>query len=198
MIRIAAILTGLFSLQACMPGDPAREISDSDTLAVYDSAKAVDLKEDNTIVAADTVLPATNTIRTGNLQRDSLVAFARTLLGVPYKYASTDPAQGFDCSGFITYVFNHFGISVPRSSIDFTNQGREVAAGDALPGDLILFTGTDSTDRRVGHMGIIVSNADGKTEFIHSTSGKAYSVVITPFERYYRSRFVKVIRVFPG
>jgi cell wall-associated NlpC family hydrolase len=181
-----------------MPGDPAREVSGSDTLAVYDSAKAVDLKEDNTIVAADTVLPATNTIRTGNLQRDSLVAFARTLLGVPYKYASTDPTQGFDCSGFITYVFNHFGISVPRSSIDFTNQGREVAVADARPGDLILFTGTDSTDRRVGHMGIIVSNADGKTEFIHSTSGKAYSVVITPFERYYRSRFVKVIRVFPG
>ena len=129
--------------------------------------------------------------------REELVAFAKEQLGVPYLYASTDPSQGFDCSGFITYVFNHFNIAVPRSSIDFTNEGTEVDTTEALPGDLILFTGTDSTSRVVGHMGIVISNENGKLEFIHSTSGKAYSVVITPLERYYRRRFVKVIRVFP-
>ena len=41
---------------------------------------------------------------------DSILAFAKTLIGIPYLYASTDPAKGFDCSGFITYVFNHFNI----------------------------------------------------------------------------------------
>jgi hypothetical protein len=69
---------------------------------------------------------------------------------------------------------------------------------DAKPGDLILFTGTDSTIRIVGHMGIVESRKDDTLYFIHSTSGKDnLGVTITPFERYYRSRFVKVIRIFP-
>ncbi|MEO7983023.1 MAG: C40 family peptidase, partial [Bacteroidota bacterium] len=133
----------------------------------------------------------------GNVSPDSLVAFARTLIGVPYLYASTDPAKGFDCSGFITYVFNHFNIVVPRSSVDFTNYGTEITTEEARPGDLILFTGTDSTVRVVGHMGIIENVQEGQLHFIHSSSGKALGVVITSFERYYQSRFVKIIRVFP-
>lgn len=128
---------------------------------------------------------------------DSIVAFARTLLGVPYLYASTDPANGFDCSGFITYVFNHFAVKVPRSSVDFTYFGKEVTISTAKPGDLILFTGTDSSIRIVGHMGIIESRGYDQLFFIHSTSGKAKGVVITPLEKYYMSRFVKIIRVFP-
>ena len=114
-------------------------------------------------------------------------------MGTPYLYASSDPAKGFDCSGFITYVFNHFGIAVPRSSVDFTDVGLEVPREFAAPGDLILFTGTDSTIRIVGHMGIVESNEHGNLLFLHSTSGKAYSVTISPLKGYYESRFVKVI-----
>jgi cell wall-associated NlpC family hydrolase len=137
-------------------------------------------------------------INTKQVTPDSVLIFARTLIGIPYLYASTDPSKGFDCSGFITYVFNHFRISVPRSSVDFTDVGHEVNMEDAKPGDLILFTGTDSTIRIVGHMGIVESRKDDTLYFIHSTSGKDnLGVTITPFERYYRSRFVKVIRIFP-
>jgi cell wall-associated NlpC family hydrolase len=127
---------------------------------------------------------------------DSLVAFAKTLIGIPYLYASTDPQKGFDCSGFITYLFNHFNFSVPRSSADFTNFGQEIVMEKAKPGDLILFTGTDSSSLIVGHMGIIESVKDDTLWFIHSTSGKAKGVVISPFSDYYKKRFVKVIRVF--
>ncbi len=127
---------------------------------------------------------------------DSLVLYAETLIGTPYKYASTDPSVGFDCSGFITYVFNHYNISVPRSSKDFENTGTEIPIAKSKRGDLILFTGTDSTERVIGHMGIIVSNDKTGVQFIHATSGKAYSVVITPFNKYYQGRFVKTIRVF--
>jgi cell wall-associated NlpC family hydrolase len=137
-------------------------------------------------------------IETGATKPAELISFAKTMIGTPYLYASTDPAKGFDCSGFITFVYNHFNIIVPRSSVDFTGVGREMTEGEAAPGDLILFTGTDSTIRVVGHMGIIVSNENGQLAFIHSTSGKAKGVVITAFENYYRSRFVKIIRVFPG
>ena len=141
-------------------------------------------------------LPAKN-IETGTTTPAELLDFAKSLIGIPYLYASTDPAKGFDCSGFVTYVFNHFNIAVPRSSVDFTNVGKEIDIAKAQPGDLVLFTGTDSTIRIVGHMGIIESNENHKVQFIHSTSGKAKGVVITPFETYYKSRFVKVIRIFP-
>jgi cell wall-associated NlpC family hydrolase len=103
---------------------------------------------------------------------------------------------GFDCSGFITYVFNHFGVAVPRSSIDFTNVGKAVSPEQAKPGDLILFTGTDPIDRFVGHMGIVVENGDS-LRFIHSTSGKAMGVTTTPLNEYYKKRYVKTIRIFP-
>ncbi len=147
------------------------------------------------IQRADTSNPAY--MQTGNTTPDELVAYAQTLIGIPYKYASTDPRQGFDCSGFITYVFNHFGITVPRSSVGFTNAPHTVLAGDAKPGDIILFTGTDSTIRVPGHMGIITSKENNEFFFIHSTSGKVYGVTITSFNAYYKSRFLKVLRVFP-
>jgi cell wall-associated NlpC family hydrolase len=123
-----------------------------------------------------------------------LVSFAQTLLGIPYRYASTDPAKGFDCSGFITYVFTHFNITVPRSSVDFTNVGKEVNLQSAKEGDLILFTGTADSIRIVGHMGIVTENVD-TLKFIHSTSGRANGVVISELNEHYRRRFVKIIRV---
>jgi cell wall-associated NlpC family hydrolase len=135
-------------------------------------------------------------INTMAIRADKLVDFAETLEGIPYKYGSTNPQIGFDCSGFISYVFNHFGISVPRSSIGFTHLKKEIKLREAKRGDIILFTGTDSTKRFVGHMGIITSDKGQNHEFIHSTSGKAYSVTKTPLNRYYQGRFVKVIRIF--
>ena len=193
--RLVLTVTIFFAGCVSREADEQPALNDTAMSIVDSTARAPE--QDHTAVSTDTILSATSNIKTGQLQREELVAFAKTQIGVPYKYASTDPSVGFDCSGFITYVFNHFNITVPRSSKDFTNEGKEVDVAEALPGDLILFTGTDSTNRTVGHMGIIVNNTEGKTEFIHSTSGKAYSVVITALERYYRSRFVKVIRVFP-
>lgn len=139
--------------------------------------------------------PATLSIDIKNKTAGEIVNFSKTLIGVHYLYGSTDPAQGFDCSGFITYVFNHFGISVPRSSIDFTNVGKEVAVANAREGDIILFTGTDSAEHFVGHMGIVTENTDS-LRFIHSTSGKMYGVTITTLNQYYLKRFVKINRIF--
>jgi cell wall-associated NlpC family hydrolase len=135
-------------------------------------------------------------INTGDTQPGELLTFANSLIGIPYKYGSIDPNQGFDCSGFITYVFNHHGIAVPRSSIDFTHVEKEIKLRESKGGDLILFTGTDSTVRDVGHMGIITENNGRDISSIHSTSGEAYGVAITPLNKYYQGRFVKAIRIF--
>jgi cell wall-associated NlpC family hydrolase len=170
-------------------GDPDEKI-----IAVQPDSLAVD----SSAVKIDTVQLAVNkmVIQTGNVQPQQILDFAKTLIGTRYQYGSTDPAVGFDCSGFITYVFNHFHIRVPRSSIDFTQVGRTVPLDSAKAGDLVLFTGTDSTERHIGHMGIIIGQENGEVQFIHSTSGKQFGVTITPLSRYYLGRFIRVARIF--
>ena len=153
-----------------------------------------DIKKDTTIIP-DRVQVA----NAGKLTRDSLVLFAKSLLGVPYLYGSTDPAKGFDCSGFITYVFNHFNLKVPRSSYDFENLGSKVTLENCKLGDLILFTGTDPLERAIGHIGIVCDFLNGKPSFIHSSSGKAQGVTITSMENpFYQERFVSVVDVLTG
>ncbi len=159
-------------------------------------ASVIVIKKPVKVIETNIDIFASEVINTKNIKAEELVSFAETLQGIGYKYASTDPEIGFDCSGFISYVFNHFDISVPRSSIDFTDILREINLKEAKRGDIILFTGTDSTKRVVGHMGIITSSQGQSHEFIHSTSGKAYSVTKTPLNRYYQGCFVKVIRIF--
>lgn len=197
-------------LQSCiyMVKEKDSNNTDSASITTIDSSKAMRppsdsiAKPDSLLVVIDTiktdsVLVPGSSINTKKVHPKEVVEFAKTLIGIPYKYASTDPKVGFDCSGFITYVFHHFNIIVPRSSIDFTNVGRSIPADSAKPGDLILFTGTDSTEKFVGHMGLVVSNNNNLLEFIHSTSGKKYGVTITPFNGYYHSRYMKTIRIFP-
>lgn len=184
--------------------DAGKKSKDSVQLVTTDTslAKADSLKKDSALLIVDTlrtdsVLVPASQIHTNNIHPQQVVDFAKTLIGTPYRYASTDPKKGFDCSGFITYVFIHFNIVVPRSSIDFTNVGRALPADSAKAGDLILFTGTDSTEKFVGHMGLVVSNQNKQLEFIHSTSGKKYGVTVTPLNEYYKGRYIKTIRIFP-
>ena len=130
-------------------------------------------------------------------QAPGFVEYAKTLIGTPYLYGSANPNNGLDCSGFVNCVSNHFGIKVPRSSVEFTNIGTTIATNNAKPGDLILFTGTDPGKHIVGHIGIVTDNLNGQIQFIHSSSGKTKGVIITELSDYYKPRLVKVIRIFP-
>lgn len=133
-------------------------------------------------------------INTGNVAAAEVVAFSQTLIGIKYTYGSAVKEKGFDCSGFIDYVFSHFNISAPRSSVDFTNVGDEVPIDDCKPGDLILFTGSDAKSGVVGHLGIITENKDGDLKFIHASTSRG--VMISGMNSYFIPRFVKVNRVF--
>lgn len=198
MIKIATKLLVVTLIAACNFKRKSESLNSTHSEAVIYA---------DTIKTLITVKPATNPIITpvqlgtmlsinNGTTPQQLVSYAKTLIGTTYKYASTDPSIGFDCSGFITYVFNHFGIRVPRSSVDFTNVGKEVNTENAREGDLILFTGTVDSIRIVGHMGIVTENTD-TLRFIHSTSGRANGVTISTLNGYYQKRFVKTIRVFP-
>ncbi len=132
--------------------------------------------------------------KAGKVNRDSLVMYAKLLLGTPYLYASTDPAKGFDCSGLVTYVFNHFNITVPRSSFEFAGIGQKKSLTTCKKGDVILFTGTDPAETAIGHIGIIAEITDGNPLFIHSSSGKAHGVTITSMDnKFYQERFIGIV-----
>jgi cell wall-associated NlpC family hydrolase len=128
---------------------------------------------------------------------DSVVAYAKTFLGTPYKYASANPKAGFDCSGFAYFVFAHYGITLPRSAKDYANFGKEIPISECRKGDLILFRGTHPNDKHVGHVGIVISNKGEPLQFIHSSSSKNHNgVVITNYANsHYPARFIKIIRV---
>jgi cell wall-associated NlpC family hydrolase len=190
MIISMSLLIAAIILVACTDAKKPSEAPAMEEPVGHENTDSIDPQLPKTLIPGQK-------IETGTTTPDALIAFAKTLIGTSYCPASTDINKGFDCSGFVTYVFNHFNIAVPRSSVDFTNVGKEIDKQQARPGDLILFTGTDSTIRVVGHMGIVIDNSSDTLHFIHSSSGKAYGVVVSPLERYYSGRFVKVIRIFP-
>lgn len=128
---------------------------------------------------------------------DDIISFAKQQLGTPYKYASADPKNGgLDCSGFLYYVFTNYKIKVPRSSKDYMNFGKTISRNDAQKGDVLVFTGTDATQRIGGHVGLVLENNNGDITFIHGSSGKGKGVTISKLsENYYTLRFLKVVRV---
>lgn len=132
-----------------------------------------------------------------SVKADTLLALAKSQLGKNYCYAVSDPEKGFDCSGFVYFVFRSFKIDVPRSSKLYKNYGQKIPIDSARAGDVIVFTGTNAKKRSPGHVGIIVSCTNGVPTFIHSSSGKQKGVIISDFNEspYYKKRFIKIVRV---
>ena len=126
---------------------------------------------------------------------EKIVAYAESLLGTKYKYGGNSPEEGFDCSGLVHYVFKNFSIPVPRISKDFVTIGEEIPLAKAKRGDVILFTGTDTTGWQVGHLGIVTENENQNFKFIHSSSGRSVGVIISNLGSYYKTRFVKLVRI---
>ena len=129
---------------------------------------------------------------------DSVVRFALAQQGTPYVWAGTSPAVGFDCSGFLFYVYNHFGVATPHSTALLIGVGRPVPRAEARPGDLLVFTGTARTSATPGHAGIVVS-AQGETpvRFVHASSAsKTPYVKVSELENTdYERRFMQVRRI---
>lgn len=125
--------------------------------------------------------------------RDSIVAYGMKYLGTPYETAGCSE-NGFDCSGFVYFVFQHFDIKTPRSSSAFEDFGKEIPIDLVEKGDVLLFL--SPTRNEIGHIGI-VSKVDGmKSDFIHSSSGREMQVIVTNLtNKGYTQRFVKAIRV---
>jgi len=129
------------------------------------------------------------------INRADIIRFAKKLLGTPYRFASSNPKKGLDCSGFVKYVFEKYKINLPRSSKSYDAVGKAQKPSEFKVGDVLVFYGfKDKT--RIGHVGIICE-ADGmNSKFIHSSSGKAKGVTISELgSAMYTRRFYKCIDV---
>ena len=94
----------------------------------------------------------------------NLASYARSLIGVPYKFRGDSPSTGFDCSGFVSHVFRHtLGIKLPRSSHEISRVGQAIPKGDLHIGDLVFF---NTLQHRSSHVGIYM----GDDHFIHAPS----------------------------
>jgi cell wall-associated NlpC family hydrolase len=125
--------------------------------------------------------------------RDSIVDFGMGLLGTPYAEGACN-RDGFDCSGFVYYVFQHFNIRVPRSSSQFSNFGKEIAIDSVRKGDILIFL--SPTRNVIGHVGIVINPMGMESDFIHASSGNEMKVIISSLKQQgYKLRFVKVVNV---
>jgi cell wall-associated NlpC family hydrolase len=117
-----------------------------------------------------------------------IVGTALSLQGVPYRNGGMDPS-GFDCSGFVTYVFAQQGFAVPRTVTEQYDAGRQVSPDAMTPGDLVFFS---TVAPGPSHVGIAVS-AD---EFVHAPSSKGVVRVERLTAPYWSARFVGIRRIF--
>lgn len=105
----------------------------------------------------------------------SVVDYAKQFVGNPYVWGGTSLTSGADCSGFVQSVYNNFGVSLPRTSYEQQNAGREVSYSEAQPGDLICYG---------GHVAIYMGNgkivhASNSRDGIKVSDNAAYRTILS-------------------
>jgi cell wall-associated NlpC family hydrolase len=121
----------------------------------------------------------------GDRKSQMIASYAEQFLGTPYVYGGRSP-EGFDCSGFASYVYGHFGIEIPRAADEQFYYGASVT--QLIPGDLVFFTTyTDGPS----HTGIYI----GDNCFIHSSSSGGQVIITSLSENYYAARYLGARRV---
>lgn len=117
----------------------------------------------------------------------ALAGTALSLRGAPYKNYGTDPS-GFDCSGFVQYVYQQFGLTMPREVREQFRKGKKVDPNQLEPGDLVFFT---TVSPGASHVGIAI----GGDQFVHAPSERGVVRVEQLRATYWRTRFVGARRV---
>lgn len=137
-------------------------------------------------VVVATVLLASYSGSTYAASEVTLNASVEKVVGTPYLWGGTTP-KGFDCSGFIQYIFKDLGMELPRTTKDQAKVGTQVEKKDLREGDLVFFN-TDG--KGISHAGIYM----GDGLFGHSSVSKG-AEVSTFFESYYVKRYVTARRI---
>ncbi|MBO4871180.1 MAG: C40 family peptidase [Muribaculaceae bacterium] len=133
--------------------------------------------------------------KTQQTRVQEILDFAFKFKGVPYRHGASSP-RAFDCSGFTSYVFKRFGISLDRRSGAQINDGRRISRSELQPGDLVFFNGR-AVNKRIGHVGIVTEvdkNNSGGFKFIHAAVHTGITESHSS-ESYYSKRYMGACRV---
>lgn len=117
-----------------------------------------------------------------------VVATALTLRGTPYRDGGSEPSAGFDCSGFVQWVFAQHGTALPRDVKHQFDTGEKIDARDLKPGDLVFF---ETVSRGPSHVGIAI----GGDEFVHAPSSTGVVRIEKISSAYWSQRWVGAKRV---
>jgi len=124
----------------------------------------------------------------GNAQ--PVVNMAMQYLGTPYLWGGADPRKGFDCSGFVQYLYSHAGISLPRTTYGQVKVGQAVQDPNSLmAGDIVLFA--TEGGKAPTHEGLYI----GGGQFIHAPHTGDVVKISSLTDPYYASRFLVGRRV---
>lgn len=121
---------------------------------------------------------------------ESMLCFAETFCDTKYQYGGCTP-DGFDCSGFVNYVFCQMGVVLPRSSPEMFNTSNEVDLDHIQAGDLIFF----GNKNHIFHVAIVESVYNGSVQVIHASSSQGVSKTNITDSAYWRSKMYKAMRV---
>lgn len=118
----------------------------------------------------------------------ALSSTALSLRGAPYRNGGVDPANGFDCSGFVRYVYQQHGVPMPRAVREQFQVGKSVSRDHLEAGDLVFFS---TVSPGASHVGIMI----GGDQFIHAPSERGVVRVESLGSQYWASRYVGAKRV---
>lgn len=118
--------------------------------------------------------------------RAELVDFASQFIGTPYQRDGKHPATGFDCSGFVAYVYNHFGKRLKGGSRDFAAKGYYKNEDNLKKGDLVFFGENDE----ITHVGIVTRRTKRGIEMIHSSSSYGITRDVFNHSNYWYNKFL--------
>jgi peptidoglycan endopeptidase LytE len=123
----------------------------------------------------------------GTSRVGEILNYAKSFIGVPYRYGGVSP-RGFDCSGYVQYVFGNFGIDLPRTADEQYGYGKSVSSEEAKPGDIVAFR----TGGAISHTGIYL----GGGKFISSTSSDGV-MITSVYGPYWGDHFYGFSRIIP-
>ena len=132
------------------------------TVAQKETTKKETKTEKKEETKKDTETTSSKSSATGS----EIVSYAKKYLGSRYVYGGSTP-KGFDCSGFTSYVYKHFGYSLSRTSSGQASNGRAVSKSNLQAGDIVCFA-RSSGSKKIGHVGIYI----GGGKFIHAANSR--------------------------
>ena len=141
----------------------------------------------NTTSSTTTTTQTTSGTSSGSSSGAAVVAKAKSYIGYKYVYGGSSPSTGFDCSGFTSYIYKQFGVSLNRTAAGQYSNGTAVSRANLQPGDLVMFGKSG-----INHVGIYI----GGGMIVHAENSSTGVTTDTINSGYYNNNYVGARRIF--